>query len=76
MAWLQFVAEKTEYALSKGLKVILCVGETLEQRESNKTFDVISNQASQCLAIEPTSAQYCFGPAMCGLWILVVMRPT
>lgn len=44
MALLQFVAEKTEYALSKGLKVILCVGETLEQRESNQTFDVISKQ--------------------------------
>lgn len=41
---LQFVAEKTEYALSKGLKVILCVGETLEQREANQTFDVISKQ--------------------------------
>ena len=41
---LQFVAEKTEYALSKGLKVILCVGETLEQRESNDTFNVISKQ--------------------------------
>lgn len=44
MGFLQFVAEKTEYALSKGLKVILCVGETLEQRESNQTFDVISKQ--------------------------------
>ena len=44
MSLLQFVAEKTEYALSKGLKVILCVGETLEQRESNQTFDVISKQ--------------------------------
>lgn len=44
MRFLQFVAEKTEYALSKGLKVILCVGETLEQRESNQTFDVISKQ--------------------------------
>ena len=44
MGLLQFVAEKTEYALGKGLKVILCVGETLEQRESNQTFDVISKQ--------------------------------
>ena len=44
MCFLQFVAEKTEYALSKGLKVILCVGETLEQRESDQTFDVISKQ--------------------------------
>ncbi|KAL3147535.1 hypothetical protein ABBQ38_014589 [Trebouxia sp. C0009 RCD-2024] len=40
----EFVAEKTQYALSKGLKVILCVGETLDQRESNQTFDVISKQ--------------------------------
>lgn len=38
------VAEKTQYALSKGLSVILCVGETLEQRESNQTFEVISKQ--------------------------------
>ncbi len=41
---MQFVAEKTQYALSKGLSVILCVGETLEQRESNQTFEVISKQ--------------------------------
>jgi len=41
---LQTVAEKTQYALSKGLSVILCVGETLEQRESNQTFEVISKQ--------------------------------
>lgn len=38
------MAEKTQYALSKGLSVILCVGETLEQRESNQTFEVISKQ--------------------------------
>ena len=77
-ALLQFVAEKTEYALSKGLKVILCVGETLEQRESNQTFDVISKQASSCPAVEASSA---IGSSVCfqwvhQLWIDAVMRPT
>ena len=41
---LQTVADKTAYALSKGLGVILCCGETLEERESNDTFNVIAKQ--------------------------------
>ena len=41
---LQFVAEKTAYCLDKGLSVILCIGEKLEERESNKTFDVVASQ--------------------------------
>ncbi|KAK7838197.1 triosephosphate isomerase [Quercus suber] len=35
----EFVGEKVAYALSKGLKVIACVGETLEQRESGTTVE-------------------------------------
>ncbi len=38
------INKKTKLALSKGLKVILCVGETLSEREGNKTFDVINKQ--------------------------------
>ena len=38
------VAKKTAYALSIGLKVALCVGETLEEREANKTEEVIFRQ--------------------------------
>ena len=38
------MADKTKYALDKGLAVILCVGETLEQRESGKTFDTVAEQ--------------------------------
>ena len=41
---LQFVAEKTQYCLEKGLNVILCIGEKLEEREGNKTFDVVASQ--------------------------------
>lgn len=40
----QFVADKVVYALSQGLKVIACIGETLEQRESGQTIDVVSAQ--------------------------------
>jgi len=40
----EFVGEKVKYALSQGLKVIACVGETLEQRESGSTMDVVAAQ--------------------------------
>lgn len=40
----QFVGSKTKVALDGGLGVILCCGETLEQRESNKTMDVVLAQ--------------------------------
>lgn len=41
-----FVAAKTKAALDGGLGVILCCGETLEQREADKTMDVILAQLS------------------------------
>ncbi|GAB2288744.1 hypothetical protein Dimus_023059 [Dionaea muscipula] len=40
----EFVGDKVAYALSKGLKVIACVGETLEQRESGSTLEVVAAQ--------------------------------
>ncbi|XP_074287319.1 triosephosphate isomerase, cytosolic [Silene latifolia] len=40
----EFVGDKVAYALSKGLKVIACVGETLEQREAGTTMDVVAAQ--------------------------------
>ncbi|KAL5539022.1 hypothetical protein UlMin_045329 [Ulmus minor] len=39
-----FVADKVAYALSQGLKVIACVGETLEQQESGSTVEVVAAQ--------------------------------
>ena len=39
-----FVARKTKAALESGLGVILCIGETLEEREDNKTIDVVTKQ--------------------------------
>lgn len=40
----QFIANKTKFALDGGIGVILCVGETLEQREAGKTNDVVLSQ--------------------------------
>lgn len=36
--------KKVKAALTGGLKVILCVGETLAEREGGKTFDVVKDQ--------------------------------
>eukprot|EP00834_Sanchytrium_tribonematis_P000383 NODE_7_length_67686_cov_1.621421.p29 type:complete len:248 gc:universal NODE_7_length_67686_cov_1.621421:30146-30889(+) len=40
----QVVAEKTNYALEQNLSVVVCIGETLEEREAGKTLDVINEQ--------------------------------
>ncbi|TVY47076.1 Triosephosphate isomerase [Lachnellula occidentalis] len=39
-----FVASKTKAAIDGGINVIFCCGESLEQRESNKTIDVVTAQ--------------------------------
>jgi len=41
-----FVAKKTKSALDGGVGVILCCGETLEQREGEKTMEVVIAQLS------------------------------
>ncbi|KAJ6609710.1 Triosephosphate isomerase [Mycena sp. CBHHK59/15] len=40
----EIVAQKTKAALAASLSVILCIGETLEQRETNQTTKVCSEQ--------------------------------
>lgn len=40
----KFVAEKTQAALREGLKVIFCIGESKEEREQDKTFQVVERQ--------------------------------
>ncbi|KUO69885.1 MAG: triose-phosphate isomerase [Clostridia bacterium BRH_c25] len=44
------INKKVIAALEHGLKPILCVGETLEQRETGTTFEVIAAQVKGCLA--------------------------
>jgi len=40
----QIVAEKTKFAVDKGLSTLTCIGEKLDARESGKTFDVLDEQ--------------------------------
>lgn len=44
------VNKKVKAALSAGLKPIVCVGESLDQRENGKTFDVVKNHVQGSLA--------------------------
>ena len=39
-----FVGQKTAFALAQGLRVILCVGETLEQRKAGQVESVLQQQ--------------------------------
>ncbi len=43
------VNKKIKMARSRGLEVILCIGESLEDRESGKTFDLLSAQLAGSL---------------------------
>lgn len=42
----QLLAEKVKAVIKTGLKAIFCIGETLEERNSNSHFDVIKRQLS------------------------------
>jgi len=47
----EFVAQKVRAALDCGLKVILCIGETLEQRETGQTGAVNKAQLTPAFAV-------------------------
>lgn len=40
----KMIAEKVGFALDNSLKVIACIGETLDEREAGKTMDVVTHQ--------------------------------
>ncbi|MDB5145857.1 MAG: triose-phosphate isomerase [Mucilaginibacter sp.] len=41
------LAQKTDTALKNSLKPIFCIGETLQEREANKHFDIIKQQLTE-----------------------------
>lgn len=43
------VNKKIKKALEHGLKPILCIGESLEEREKDETFDIVKNQLKKSL---------------------------
>jgi triosephosphate isomerase len=50
------VARKFAVARAAGLKPILCIGETLEEREQGVTNDVVSRQIEAVIALEGAAA--------------------
>ncbi len=42
------VGQKVKYCMEKGMDVILCVGEKLDEREGGKTQEVIQHQLDAC----------------------------
>jgi triosephosphate isomerase (TIM) len=51
-----FINQKVRVALAAGLDVILCVGETLDQRDANQTQAVLDRQTRQGLAGMPAGS--------------------
>jgi triosephosphate isomerase len=49
----ELVAQKTKAGLTAGLNVIACVGEQLEERESNSTMSVLQSQLQPLLDLIP-----------------------
>ncbi|MFN8847323.1 MAG: triose-phosphate isomerase [Bdellovibrionales bacterium] len=47
---LELISKKMKYAQSLGLKIILCVGESSEERESNRTTEVLKVQMETALS--------------------------
>jgi len=46
----EFINQKVRLALEHGLRPILCLGETLEQREAGQEVAVVTKQVRECLA--------------------------
>ena len=54
------VAKKARAALDHGLRPIICVGETLEEREDGKTADVVSQMVEAAFSlVRPEEILYC-----------------
>ena len=45
-----FINQKIKAALAEGLRVIFCIGETLTERNENRTFEILENQIRKGLA--------------------------
>ncbi|MCX7736196.1 MAG: triose-phosphate isomerase [Candidatus Kapabacteria bacterium] len=45
----ELINKKAKAILESGLKPIICIGETLQEREQGKTFEILFNQLDLCL---------------------------
>lgn len=53
---LDFIHKKVKKGLEEGLSVILCIGETLEQRESSQTNEILKEQLTTALKDIPSKS--------------------
>ena len=63
----EFVGRKTSFALERGLDVVLCIGETLEEREAGQLERVLEEQIAAGVAdvpekIEASSLSFAYEP--------------
>ena len=65
-----FINQKVGFALAAGLDVILCVGETLEQREANRTAAVPARQLIDGLARLPSNTFNRLSIAYAPVWAI------
>jgi len=45
----EIIRQKVERALVEGIQPVLCIGESLEERDAGKTFKVLNTQMEECL---------------------------
>ncbi|MDP6478440.1 MAG: triose-phosphate isomerase [Phycisphaerales bacterium] len=64
------LSRKVRTALDEGLRVLLCVGETLEQRDQGKTFDTVLGQVRGSLALVNTDDLACVDLAYEPVWAI------
>jgi triosephosphate isomerase len=55
------IRKRTESLLGQGFHVILCVGETREERESGKTKDVLLRQLNEAIVLSSNTPKYLKG---------------
>ncbi len=65
-----FINQKVQVALAAGLDVILCVGETLDQREADQTEAVLDRQLIQGLAGLSADTVTCLSVAYEPVWAI------
>ncbi len=47
----EFIASKTKFALDNGVKVILCIGETYDERQAGQTLEVVKRQLNAVIDV-------------------------
>ena len=72
------MADKTEYALHHGLKAIVCIGETLQERESGELWNVLDSQLKVLTATThlSTDRMVCCRRYTCVVNLKDAMHPT